>query len=146
MRYIILIMLPLIANGQVPESTIKSLQYHEYLKLKKSRMVEFMPAKYVKFTLKVGMNRSGISKLTSSVLESLESREALSDIVDDMDSPDIIASIIGYDLRVKFYVHKNFRILLRSQTFSRGNNANNSIGVIWKIPIMKYKPARPIFT
>lgn len=123
----------------VPPATIKSLQYREFLKAKKSKLIVFMPAKYVKATLKVGMNRANVRTFATSIAQNIESKEATSEIMDDIEANDLTA-LVGYDFRIKFYIAKNYRIILRTQSFvSSSTVTNKSIGFIWKIQYGKFK-------
>lgn len=89
----------------------------QYKESKNSRIFTLVSAKYVKFTIKVGANTTILSNTNG---------------IDDMNDLENIEinSFINYDLRLKLYIMKKIRIVLRTKT-SIENSYINTIGLIY---------------
>ncbi len=103
---------------------IESLQYHTIIK--REKMIAYQPLDFVKLTMKIGMNKNALSKINVREILSNDLSEAIKDV-----EPSDIATMAKYDIRLKFYVLKIYRIILRTQII--GSNKNSyTIGVVWK--------------
>ena len=83
----------------------------------KSRMLTFKPVKSIKITIKSGLNSSIISKVNKDTLLAGDFKDAFNDI----ETTDFV-SIGKYDARLKIYINKKWRFLMRAQLVGFGNN------------------------
>ena len=119
----------LIVNAQFSHDTtsnhlidIKHMQYHPCYH---TGVSTFMPVKWIKITTKIGVNTS-TAKQDFNILV-INGQEA---------EPVELFNLFGYDTRVKIYMTKRFRILLRSQYFGASPGFPNyhyySAGLLFK--------------
>lgn len=115
----------LIAPLETHEINVKSLQLN-YSK-PKERIFTYYPFRKVKLTIKAGLNSNSFSKVNVDTLLAGD----INDAFNDVDSYDAMM-ILRYDARLKFYLTKRWRFLMRAQILGYHTDIY-TFGVIWKV-------------
>ncbi len=87
----------------------------------------YKPLKMVKITAKSGLNSNIVSKINIDTLKTGDFKDAFNDV-----EPIDFASIGKYDIRLKVYLTKRWRFLMRAQLVGFGKNFY-SLGFYWKV-------------
>lgn len=114
------------SNPETHNINITLLQYHQ-IQLRKFRMLTISPLRMVKFTLKAGFNGGIVSKINTRDLITGDFQDAFNEM-----EPQDALSIVKYDARLKVYLSKRWRLLMRAQVLGFGKNIY-SAGFFWKV-------------
>lgn len=102
------------------------IQYHQ-IQQRQAKVFSYKPINKVKLTFHAGLNSNIVSKVNIDTLKSGDFKDAFNDVeVED-------ATMIGkYDGRMKIYISRRWRILIRAQIIGLNNN-NYTFGLYWKV-------------
>ncbi len=90
-------------------------------------LLTYSPLQRIKITLKAGVNGNTLSVINNETFQSNYSQNTFNET-----EIKEITSIIKYDARIKIYVNKKFRLLMRAQIVGLGKDVY-TLGGFWKI-------------
>jgi hypothetical protein len=94
---------------------------HRQIQQNKSSMLTMSPLKMIKFTVTAGFNNKIISQTGCSPV----------DAFNEIDVQNAL-TIVKYDARLKIYLNKRWRFLVRAQSLGFGKDVY-SMGFFWKV-------------
>ena len=89
-------------------------------------MLTYSPMHKVKITIKTGLNRNIICAVDSAALIAGDYEDAFNDV-----EASETVNILRYDARVKFYISKRWRFIMRAQLLGFNRNLY-TFGFFWK--------------